>query len=266
MAQIEIILEKQLLTIQNREVISSGDMNYDSCKFDFDEAWTDYIKTAVFYQDKANVQYAVLDSNDVCMIPAAAMARAGRMYVGVFGIKGTAVVTSTVETVDIRAGAISGGNVSTEPTDDVFLAIIAQYQRIASMMAQYETTAKQFTTLMAEQNGILETLGAFNVVDIMGRLNLIEEKIDNYTNLAEDIMGRETVIRNVPIKFINKICRVEHGAFTEASLCDVYFDEYSYEIAAKALILPVSYQGYMELTSSIDIQATLTANILVRRN
>ena len=266
MAQIEIILEKQLLTIQNREVISSGDMNYDSCKFEFDEAWADYIKTAVFYQDKANVQYAVLDSNNMCMIPAAAMARAGRMYLGVFGIKDTAVVTSTVETVDIREGAISGENVSTEPTDDVFLAIIAQYQRIASMMAQYESTAEQFNTLMTEQNSILETLGAFDVTELMARLNLIEDKIVNYTSLAKEIMSRETVIRDVPIKFINKVCRVENEIFTELSLCDVYFDEYSYEIAAKALILPVSYQGYMELTSSIDIQEELRANILVRRN
>lgn len=266
MAQIEIILEKQLLTIQNREVISSGDMNYDSCKFEFDEAWTDYIKTAVFYQDKANVQYAVLDSNDMCMIPAAAMARAGRMYLGVFGIKDTAVVTSTVETVDIREGAISGGNVSTEPTDDVFLAIIAQYQRIASMMAQYESTVEQFNTLMTEQNGILETLGAFDVTELMERLDLIEDKIVNYTSLAKEIMSRETVIRDVPIKFINKVCRVENEIFTEVSLCDVYFDEYSYEIAAKALILPVSHQGYMELSSSIDIQEELRANILVRRN
>ncbi|MCM1193328.1 MAG: hypothetical protein NC123_16490 [Butyrivibrio sp.] len=266
MAQINILLEKQLLTIQNREVISSGDMNYDSCKFEFDEAWADYIKTAVFYQDKTNVQYAVLDSNDMCMIPAAAMARAGRMYLGVFGIKDTAVVTSTVDTVDICEGAISGENVSTEPTDDVFLAIIAQYQRIASMIAQYESTANQFNVLMATQNKILEELDAFEVTELMERLNLIEDKIINYTNLAKEIQSREIVIRNVPLKFINKVCRVEHEAFTEASLCDVYFDEYSYEIAAKALILPVSYQGYMELTSSIDIQEELTANILVRRN
>lgn len=266
MAQIEIILEKQLLTIQNREVISSGDSNYDSCKFEFDEAWTGYIKTAVFYQDKDNVQYAVLDSDDICMIPAAAMSRAGRMYIGVFGIKDTAVVTSTMDTVEIMEGAISGGNVSTEPTDDVFLAIIAQYQRIASMMAQYESTAEQFNALMTEQNGILEALGAFEVTELTERLNLIEDRIVNYTNLAKEIMSRETVIRDVPIRFVNKVCRVEHETFTEDSLCDVYFDEYSYEMAAKALILPVSHQGYMELTSSIDIQEELNANILVRRN
>lgn len=266
MAQINLLLEKQLMTIQNQEIISSGDSNFDSCKFLFDETWDNFTKTGVFYQDKSNVQYAVLESDDTCMIPAAAMVRAGRMYIGVFGIKDTMVVTSTLCTVDIKEGAISGENISTEPTDDVFLAIIAQYQRIADLMGQYEKTAAKFSANMAEQNKILETLNAFDVEEIGRRLDLIEDRMINYTNLAKEIQNREIVIRDVPIKFINKVCRIESGVITEESLCDVYFDEYSFEIASKALIMPVSYNGYMELTSSIDIMDELTANILVRRN
>lgn len=266
MAQIQILLEKQLLTIQNGEIIASGDSNFDSCAFTFDETWDGFVKTAVFYQDKANVQYAVLGNDNTCVIPAAAMARAGRMYIGVFGIKDTAVVTSTLGMINIKEGAISGGNVSTEPTDDVFLAIIAQYQRIVEMMAQYESTASQFNEMMAEQNSLLETLNAFDVLEIKQQLDIIEDRMVNYTNLAKEIQDREVVLRDVPVKFTNKVCKVENEAFRESSLCDVYFDEYSFEIAAKALILPVSYDGYMELTSSIDIVDELTANILVRRN
>ena len=266
MAQIKLLLEKQLLTIQNQEIIASGDSNFDSCKFIFDESWDGFTKTGVFYQDKANVQYAVLGNDDTCMIPAAAMARAGRMYIGVFGIKDTAVVTSTLCTIDIKEGAISGGNVSTEPTDDVFLAIIAQYQRVAYLMGQYEKTAAQFNTVMAEQNNILETLNAFDVEEISERLDLIEDRIINYTNLAKEIQNRETIIRDVPIKFVNKVCRIENDGITANSLCDVYFDEYSFELASKALIMPVAHDGYMELTSSIDIMDELTANILVRRS
>lgn len=266
MAQIKLLLEKQLLTIQNQEVIASGDSNFDSCEFVFDETWDGFTKTGVFYQDKTNVQYAVLGSDDTCMIPTAAMARAGRMYIGVFGIKDTAVVTSTLCIVDIREGAISGGNVSTEPTDDVFLAIIAQYQRIADLMSRYENTAAQFNASMEEQNSILETLNAFDVEEISHRLDLIEDRMINYTNLAKEIQSREVIVRDVPVKFVNKICRVENDAITASSLCDVYFDEYSFELASKALIIPVSYDGYVELTSSIDIVEELTANILVRRN
>lgn len=259
MAQINILLEKQLLTIQNMEIIASGDSNYDSCEFTFDKSWDGFVKTAVFYQDKSNVQYAVLGSDDTCMIPAAAMARAGRMYMGVFGIRNTAVVTSTMAFIDIKEGAISGENVSTEPTDDVFLAIIAQYQRIVEMISQYEATAAQFNQQMAEQNAILETLNAFDVIEIKQQLDLIE-------NIAREIQNREIVIRDVAVKFVNKVCRIENEVITASSLCDVYFDEYSFEIASKALIMPVSHDGYIELTSSMDIADELTANILVRRN
>ena len=168
--------------------------------------------------------------------------------------------------IDIKEGAISGGNISTEPTDDVFLAIIAQYQRIVEMMSQYEATAAQFNIRMAEQNAILETLNAFDVVELMQKLELIEDRMVNYTNIAKEIMGREIVIRDVPVKFVNKVCRVKNDVITGDSLCDVYFDEYSFEIASKALIIPVSHDGYIELTSSIDMVDELNANILVRRN
>ena len=266
MACIKMMLEKQLLTLLNREVISSGDINVDSCEFRFDQEWDGYTRTAVFYQDKANVQYAVLDASDACVIPAAAMAKEGNMYMGVFRVKGSKVLTSTMERIYIRQGAISGDAVSTEPSDDIFLAIIAQYQRILEMMREYEDTAKNFSEIMLEQNKILENLNAFDVMEIQKRLDDIEDRMIDYANTAKEIMGREVVLRDVPVKFTDKLCRIESEAVTAYSLCDVYFDEYSYEIAAKALILPVSHDGYIEISSSVDIKDELNANILIRRN
>ena len=134
------------------------------------------------------------------------------------------------------------------------------------MMAEYEDTAAGFTAAMKEQNDILEALDAFDVVEIMGRLDLIEERVVNYTNLAREIMEREVIIRDVPVKFEGRTCRVENELIREDSLCDVYFDEYSYEAASRALILPASHDGYLELNSSVDISDELTASILVRRN
>lgn len=265
MTILELQLENQLLTLLNQEIIASGDANIDKCIFSFSQEWNGFVKTAVFYQNKNHVQYAVLENDDTCMIPAAAMAKAGRMYIGVFGIKDTAVFTSTLVTIDIHEGAVSGENISIEPTDDVFLAIIAQYQRIAELMSSYEKTAEQFNIQMAEQNAILETLNAFDVVELKQQLDIIENKMTEYTELAEEIMSREVVIRDVTVKFVNKVCRIESELITESSLCDVYFDEYSYELASTVLILPVSHDGYLELTSSADIVDELTANILVRR-
>ncbi len=266
MAQIEIVLEKQLLAIRNQEIISSGDVDYDACVFSFDGTWDGFVKTAVFYQDKKNVQYAVLGSNNDCTVPAAAMVKEGNMYIGVFGVSGSKVLTSTVGRIYVRQGAISGDTVSTEPSDDIFLAIIAQYQRIITLMQEYESTAERFNSTMAEQNEILKTLNAFDVVEICKRLDVIENRMMSYADMAEKIMSREVVLRDVPIKFADRLCRIENEFITADSLCDVYFDEFSYEAAAKALIWPISYDGCLELSSSIDIADELMANILIRRN
>lgn len=265
MARLQLESEKQLLILKNQEIIASGDSNFDSCTFTFDESWEGFVKTAVFYQDKTNVQYVVLENDDTCMIPSAAMARAGRMYIGVFGIRDTAVLTSTMVTVEIREGAVSGDTISTEPTDDVFLAIIAQYQRIAEMMRKYEETAARFTDTMEEQNRILETLNAFDVMELNERLDIIEERMINYTNLAQELIDREIIIRDVSVQFVEGVCDIENEAITEDSLCDLYFDEYSYEFAANALIMVSSYDGYVRITSSANITEKLNANLLVRR-
>lgn len=266
MAKIEAVLEKKRLIIQNQDILSSGDINVDQCIFTFDDVWAGYTKTGVFYQDKDHVQYAILGSDGSCLIPAAAMAREGNLYIGVFGVDGPKVITSTVERVYIRQGAISGDTVTTEPSDDIFLAIIAQYQRIAGMMQKYEETAQEFNLKMAEQTEVLKALNAFDVADIKKRLDAIEDRMADFEDMVEGIRNREIVLRNIPVKFIEKTCRIENEAFTEDSLCDIYFDEYSYEIAAGALILPVSHEGYLELTSSVDVGEELTANILIRRD
>lgn len=266
MAKLLVSLEKQMLTIINSEVIASGDVDVDSCEFRFDQEWDGYARTAVFYQDKTRVQYAVLDTANACVIPAAAMTNKGNLYIGVFGVRGSKVLTSTVDRIYLQQGSISGGTVTKDPGDDIFLAIIAQYQRILELMREYEDTAAQFTAAMTEQNRLLESLNAFDVMEIKDRLDQIEDRMIDYANTAKSILGREVILRDVPVNFKDKICRIENEAVTVSSLCDVYFDEYSYELAAKALILPVSHDGYLELTSSVDIRDELNANILIRRN
>ena len=263
MTTLELRLENQLLTILNQEIIASGDTNTDKCIFSFSKEWEGYVKTGVFYQDKSNVQYVVLESDDSCMIPTAAMAREGNLHIGVFGINGSKVLTSTVEKIYIHEGAISGDEISTEPSDDVFLSIIAQYQRIAELMRKYEETAAQFNLSIQEQNRILETLNAFDVMEIKERLDVIEDRMISYNILVKELIDREVIVRDVSVKCTDGICEIQNELVTSDSLSDVYFDEYSYEIAAKALILVSSYDGYIRITSSVDIDEELNDNILI---
>lgn len=288
MANLQIELEKQLLTIKNQELIASGDSNFDSCTFTFDELWDGFTKTAVFYQDKSNVQYTVLESDDTCMIPTAAMARAGRMYIGVFGIKDTAVVTSTLATVDIMEGAISGDTVSTEPTDDVFLAIIAQYQRIASLMGSYNNMAEELrqecTALMqqvedsiTEQNEILQTLGAFDVIELEYRMSAMELTLSGYgeqitsevktmDELLTEIRNSSFLIRDVEVEFNDDLeCIIEDERVTESSIVNAYFDAISVESALNVAIYVESFDGYIRFSTTTKFKETLNCTIEVRR-
>lgn len=299
MAELQFKLDRQLLSLTNQDIIASGDSNFDSCIFAFDESWDGFVKTAVFYQDKTNVQYMVLENDDTCMIPAAAMARAGRMYIGVFGIKDTAVLTSSLVFVDIVEGAISGDTVSTEPTDDVFLAIIAQYQRIAGLMVDHNQKAEKLqndcNTLMqevksavadqnemlqnaiADQNEKLQELGAFDVTELEYRMSdmeiklsgygeIIETEIDTMNEILINIKNSAFLIKDVEVVFNEENqCLIEDERITEESIVNAYFDAISVESILNHAIYVESFNGYIRFSTTMKLDEILNCTIEVRR-
>lgn len=299
MAELILKAEKQLLTIQNQEIIASGDNNVDRCIFEFSDDWTDYTKTGVFYQSKTNVQYAVLESDNTCFIPSAAMAKGGRMYIGVFGIKDTSVMTSTLVTIDIRDGAISGDNVSTEPTDDVFLAIIAQYQKVAELMQTYKDDAEELRKNVTEltenieidydafknsvnqaledQNEFLNTLGAFDLTELETRMSNMELTLAGYgeTIKAEHAMLDEKMqniensaflIKNVMVSFDdNNEFILNDSRVTESSIANAYFDAISVATASGHAIYIETFNGYIKFTTTTVFQEPLNCTVEIRR-
>ena len=277
MAQINVLLEKQLLTVQNRDVISSGDANYDMCSFTFDSAWEGFTKTAVFYQDKANVQYAVLGSDDACTVPAAAMAREGRMYIGVFGIKDTAVLTSTLDNIEIARGGISGDNVSTEPTDDVFLSIISKYQSILDSIASQNAKLDEANAILQAQMELLEKVNAFEIEPLEQRLSAMEITLGRYgETISEEhekvesmltrIQESSFLIRDVQVVFdSNNEYRLDDGRVDEGCIVDAYFDAMSAERILGGVIYVESFDGYILFTTATKYTEPLNCTVEVRR-
>ncbi len=281
MAELHIELEKQLLTLKDQEIISSGNSNFDHCVFIFDNSWSGFVKTAVFYQDKRNVQYMVLDNDNACMIPAAAMTKAGRMYIGVFGIKDTTVLTSSLAYIDIVEGAISGDAVSTEPTDDVFLAIIAQYQRISNQMNDYnrnvEALRSECTELMQEvrdavsyQDEILQSLSAFDVIELELRMSNMEMTLDGYGDRINSTLDRiensAFLIRDVEVMFDDDMqCIINDERVTEESVVNVYFDAISVESVLHVAVYVESFSGYVKFSTTTKFSESLRCTIEVRR-
>lgn len=129
----------QTLTLINSPVIASGGLNENKLKCDFCEKWNGFSKTAVFYQDKKNVYYSVLDENDTCTIPKEATASKGTMFFGIFGSKGDVTRTSEILRYKIDEGAITEDLKPTDPTPDIYEQILAKLQEIREAEATFET-------------------------------------------------------------------------------------------------------------------------------
>lgn len=277
MAQIELKLEKQLLTIQNREILASGGVKVDKCLFHFDESWKDYTCTGVFYQDKNSVQYAVLNKDNTCDIPPAARAKEGRMYIGVFGVKGSSVLTSTLDTIDIQEGAISGDNVSTEPTDDVFLAIIAQYQAIMDLVAEQNLKLEEANQILTEQMELLERLNVFEVSALEYRMSEMEITLGGYGSVVDEtkrkvdekleyIENSAFLIPDVQITFDeNNEFRLDDERVTEDSVANAYFGVIEVETLLGNNIYVESFDGYILFTCAVAMSDPVVCTVEVRR-
>lgn len=265
MAQIELKLEKQLLTIQNREILASGGVKVDKCAFTFDESWEGYTCTGVFYQDKNSVQYAVLNKDNTCDIPPAARAKKGRMYIGVFGVKGSSILTSTLDTIDIQDGSISGDNVSTEPTDDVFLAIIAQYQAIMDLVAEQNLKLEEANQILQEQMELLERLNVFEVSALESRMSAMEITLGSYGAVIDEakrevdeklefIENSAFLIPDAQITFDeNNEFRLEDERVTADSVVNAYFGVIEVETLLRNNIYVESFDGYILFTCAVAI-------------
>lgn len=258
-------VENQLLTRLNQEVIASGDNNTDKCVFDFSGDWKGFIKTAVFYQDKANASYVVLEADDTCFIPGEAMAREGYLFIGVFGIHGNELLTSTVDSMYIEEGAVSGIEIDIKPSDDIFLAIIAQYQVISEQMAYHNSIADELKIMVEQQNDRLAQLSAFDVLEMLEIVRRLQESKRDHEGRITKIENDAFVLSNREIKFVQKTLKIEDERITKDSLADLYFYTESVTSATDAEVDGETRNGYIELRCTYIPELPLYASIVIRR-
>lgn len=122
---IKVTCLDQRLVISSGPVIASGGLNENRIVFDFCPLWREFVKTAVFYRNEDQVYYAVLESDDTCLIPWEVTSSEGDMYFGVFGVKEGVTRTSETLRYKITAGAITEDIEPSDPTPDIYEQILA---------------------------------------------------------------------------------------------------------------------------------------------
>ena len=168
--------------------IYSGGINTISTLFDFGDIWESFTKTAVFYREITK-PYQVVLKDDECLIPHEVMTTAGRIYIGVFGVKGDKVKTSEVVYYDIGIGVMTHGSIG-EPSDDIWQQILAELGNIRELAEQMKLDQENFKTDISKIQSDFETTitnqqNAFET-EITERQESFEQRVENKTGYTKD--------------------------------------------------------------------------------
>lgn len=118
--------EKNVLTVQRDEPLTSGSVNVYRARFSFSADWDDLCKTAVFQAGEESWS-VLLDETDECIIPWEALKRPGLdLLCGVYGMRGEEIVLPTIwrNLGRIVYGAAPGEDAQ-PPTPDVYQQMMA---------------------------------------------------------------------------------------------------------------------------------------------
>lgn len=124
----------QVLTLIGTPVVSSGGKNEDYVSFTFDETWNGFAKIAVFYRQTKEIFYALINDDNVAVVPPEVIATSGIMYLGVVGVNDDTTITKTSQVLPYRivGGALDG--FKPEPaTPDVFEQMLALAQEMRDL-------------------------------------------------------------------------------------------------------------------------------------
>ena len=161
MSQIMFSVVDQDLYITNQPTIASGDVTVDQAIFSFEsDDWDGRVKTAVFFSDEKEPYYRALDLNGACYIPSEVLTDAGRIYIGVFGVKDGTILTSTLVRYKIEKGAIARATGGVTP--ELWDQILASYEEIDQEID--ELTTDQAAFLVDARSVVQQVYDAFATI------------------------------------------------------------------------------------------------------
>lgn len=119
--------KKNVIKVNETEIVTSGSVNVYQVKFQFNEAWNGLLRTAVFRASDRTVSI-LLDDTGLCTIPWEVLQDAKRtLYAGVYGTKDGNVVLPTIwaSLGEIKRGVDTGMDAQ-PPTPGLYEQLLAE--------------------------------------------------------------------------------------------------------------------------------------------
>lgn len=139
MSYIKVRVDEQKLYITDSPTIAAQGVNENSVLFSFSSDWTGYGKVAHFYRDEdpETVYQSVVDASGAAPIPYEITSAAGKICLGVAGVKNDVVKTSEVLKYRIVNGLYVAETSTPEP--GIYEQMLATVGQINQLQIDFET-------------------------------------------------------------------------------------------------------------------------------
>lgn len=137
---IKFKIEKQTIRATNYNMVVSDSVNFVSASFDFDDEWSEYVKTVTFTNTKTHVSKSILlDSALTCHIPWEVLDEEGKLNVYAEGFYNGSVATTATMRAPLSIKDSGRGNCGyPSPTPDVYQQILERLNHIQKILLSKE--------------------------------------------------------------------------------------------------------------------------------
>lgn len=150
MSEIHVSVTDQRLKVVTAPTLASGGINEVKVVFNFCGKWDGFVKTAIFYRDTDKIYYAVLNENDICILPWEVYAEDGTFFISVFGEKDDTRRTSTIVRYKVGKGIVAEELMPSEPSPEVYDQIIKLFQDTKETVSGAEDAARRANDIAAD--------------------------------------------------------------------------------------------------------------------
>ena len=156
-SQITARVTDQTIQLVNSPLLASGSVGALQVKCSFDELWSGYGKTAVFYRNKEQVFHVVM-TDGAATVPHEVIDEEGFFY---FGVMGVAENTRTTEVVclELKQGAITLATAETqEPVPNIYEQLLASYGKLDTAVTVERARVDQLVAMKNAQGPMVYNL------------------------------------------------------------------------------------------------------------
>ena len=184
MSTIGIKCVDQVMTFTNMPVITAGDQNVDKVQFDFCPLWDGFVKVAVFFQQKTECSYALINADGSCNIPNSILQLEGKIFIAVTGTNtSNQVRTSNILSYHVDEGIVDASLQDEFPSDITEEEKNDVYNKMLEMSTELQNLCQDLITNFAYVR--VEGANTFEYDE-----SALEAKIRAYTYPKDNIYSK----------------------------------------------------------------------------